>query len=191
MRFHIEQVIRPLAQARIIEHLERGDGTADGGAPCEAGALSQADELIGLLVHLRIVEELQMCGDDVAASGASRLGYAREPRPHVGAGHFKSVALGHGTRAGFGDVDLAALDSRCAADREAADRGHCSECPSVQRRRRAAARRSSAVNGAALSGSALSGSVPMRGVLRAQCFLEGRHQACHGLFGLDAAGLDG
>ena len=57
------------------------------------------------------------------------VGYAREPRPHVGPRHFKSGALGRGARAGFGDVDFAALDSRRPADREAGDRGHCGECP--------------------------------------------------------------
>ncbi len=127
MRFHVEQVIDPLAQARIIERLERADRPADGRTPCETGALARADEFIGLLVHLRIVEKLQMRGDDVAAGGAARRGYARESCPHVGPRLFQSGALGRGTRAGFGDVDLAALDSRCAADREAGDRGHCGE----------------------------------------------------------------
>ncbi len=83
MRFHVEQVIDPFAQARILECLERTDRPADRGAPGEAGALARGDRFMRCLVHLRIVEELQVRGDDFAAGGPARRGHAFEPHTDI------------------------------------------------------------------------------------------------------------
>ena len=127
MRLHVEQVIGPLAQARILECLEGGDGAADRGTPRISGALARDDQFLRRLIQLRVVEKLQMRRNDCTAGGASGSRHAREPGARMRAGLIERDALVRSAATLLGDGDFAPFDSRGAADRKAGDRRHAGE----------------------------------------------------------------
>ena len=181
VRLDVEQVIGPLAQARILQCLEGGDGAADRSTPRISGALARNDQLLRRLIQLRVVEKLQMRRNDCTAGGASGSRHAREAGARVRPGLIERDALMRSAAALFSDGDFAAFDSRSAADGKTGDRRHAGENSSRLRGAgfaRRCVRRTRGGSRAAVT----------RSRLHVQCLLNAAHDAGHGLRSIGTAG---
>src|SRR5262249_43054088 len=107
LRLEIQQVIDPFAQARIRERFERRGAGAYRAAPGEPCALAARGAGARRGDELRVVEELEAGGGDVAAGlGALRGDTTLERGAPRGAGAIERgvLLLGARARLGYGDL---------------------------------------------------------------------------------------
>ncbi len=133
MRLHIQKIVRALAQARIIECLERGDGTPGRPAPGERSALAGRDQLPGRFVQYRVVEKFHVRGDDPLARGAACISHAFQPAAHVGSGSFELIAFMTCSRTKLDDCNFTAFNAGSTTHRKTGHRAYAGEFPVLRR----------------------------------------------------------
>ena len=79
VRFNIHEVIGALFHARVIERLESRDRSSGRLPPRISGAFALADEACRAFIQRRILQKLEMRGDDFMARRTAGVAHAFEP----------------------------------------------------------------------------------------------------------------
>src|SRR6202142_1398110 len=118
MRLDIQQIVRPLAHAQVVELIERGNRPANRVAPGETGTLARCDEFLRGLVDERILEEFDMRRDDLAARLSAALANALESPANFSERPRELAALARNAGTFLRNHDLSAREMDRAADRK-------------------------------------------------------------------------
>ena len=127
LRFEIEQIVDPLAHARIAEGAQCIGAVAHGATPGETSALAARYRTTRRCDQLPIVEKLQVSRDHFACSPFCGRGDLFQARAHLGTCSFELLGLVCDAFAGLGDLHFGVLQRHGTTDGKSAARDHAAQ----------------------------------------------------------------